>query len=485
MQVRTHAAPLSRLEADVLILGVPEKGLTERLKEADAAAGGAIALAMGPQFKGKAEETETLFPVQGLGAPRVVLVGLGEKPLDAESWRRVVSAGVEAARGRARRLAIALPEGLDAAVAAEGAAEAALLSAYEFHPYRTEQDPDEIAIEELILVGASAEAAERGAALARAVSWVRDLSNMPGNKLGVGDLVGQARDLAKSHGLAIHVIEGEDLVKEGLRLVHAVGRGSEMPPAFVTLEYRGAGKDAPVVALVGKGVTFDTGGINIKPRAGMEEMKTDMHGAATVLGVMRVASERKLPVNLVGVMAIAENMPNGNATVPGDVVKAYNGLTVEIVDTDAEGRLILADSLAYTVKNYRPEVVIDLATLTGSIIMALAYEASGLFTNSDSLAAALTAAGEATGERYWRMPIWDVYAEQVRSPIADLRNIGKEKGDAIHAAKFLQNFVGETPWAHLDIAGPSWISEPKPYRPKGSTGVGVRSLIHWLEQRPR
>lgn len=482
MQVQTHRAPLSSLQADVLILGVPEKGLTDRLKEADAAVGGAIAGALGPHFKAKADETEVLYPVRGLGAPRVVLVGLGEK-LDVEGWRRAVSTGVDAAKGRARRLAIALPEGLEPAVAAEAAAESALLSAYEFHPYQTEPDADAVKLEELVLVDAPAEAAERGAALARAVSWVRDLSNMPGNKLGVSDLLAQARELARSHGLKIHVIEGQDLVKEGLRLVYAVGKGSVIPPAFVTLEYQGAGKDAPVVALVGKGVTFDTGGIDIKPRAGMEEMKTDMHGAATVLGVLRVASERKLSVNLVGVLPMAENMPNGNATNPGDVVTAYNGLTVEIADTDAEGRLILADALAYTVKHFHPEVIVDLATLTGSIIMALGWEASGLFTPSDALAEALVAAGEATGERYWRMPIWDAYAEHVKSAIADLRNIGKEKGDAIHAAKFLQNFVGDTPWAHLDIAGPSYLMEPKPYRPKGSTGVGVRSLIHWLEQR--
>jgi leucyl aminopeptidase len=200
-----------------------------------------------------------------------------------------------------------------------------------------------------------------------------------------------------------------------------------------------------------------------------------------VLATLRVAAERKLPVNLVALCPMAENMPNGNAYKPGDIFKAYNGLNVEVLDTDAEGRLILADALAYAVDTYAPEAMIDVATLTGSIIMALGYEASGLFSNNDALSQALLASGTETGERLWRMPTWDVYAENVRSDIADVRHIGKAKGDAITAAMFLKSFAGKTPWVHLDIAGSSFIHGDKPYRPKGSTGVGVRMLTHWLE----
>jgi leucyl aminopeptidase len=485
MKVTVSGARLSEVQAEALILGIPgnKQPLSGVLAEADQALNGAITTVLkGRTFKGKPGDVETLYPMTGLGASRIVLVGLGEEAVSPEDWRKAVSTALDALVGKAASVALLLPEGV--AAAAEGAAEAGILSLYEFHPYISEKDEDEVKVDALTLLtgdaGAS-DAAERGAAMARAVSWVRDLSNTPGNMLTVPQLVEQAASLEKSHGLTVRVLDYAALQKEGLNLVVAVGKGSEHPPAFVVLEYRGGPADQAPIALVGKGITFDTGGICIKPRAGMEEMKTDMHGAATVMGTLRMAAERKLPVNLVGLLSIAENMPNGNATVPGDVITSYNGLTVEIADTDAEGRLVLADALGYAVKNYKPRAIVDLATLTGSIIVALAYEASGLFTNNQDLAVALKAAGEATGERLWQFPTWDAYDSNTRSDIADLKNAGKEKGDAIHAAVFLKAFVGDIPWAHIDIAGPSFIPEPKPYKPKGSTGVGVRMLIHWLE----
>jgi leucyl aminopeptidase len=483
MNVSVTAAPLPQVPAEALIVGV-KPGQAPHA-ELDQATSGAIAQALKSRtFKAKAEQTLVLFPVTGLQATRVVLVGLGEEALDAEAWRRAVSAGVNALKGEVSRLAIALPEGLDGAKAAEAGAESAILSAYQFHPYQ-KPDPDEIRLEEVLLVTGAAGAAEsaaKGAALARNVSWVRDLSNLPGNKLVPQQLVDEAVNMAKAAGLTSKVWDFEALQREGFGCLVAIGQGSENKPAFVAIEYKGGKPDEKPVVLVGKGITFDTGGIDIKPRAGMEEMKTDMHGAATVLATLKAAAERKLPVNLVGLCCIAENMPNGDAIKPGDIVTSYNGLTVEILDTDAEGRLVLSDGLGYGVKHYQPRAIIDLATLTGSIIMALGYEATGLFTNSDQLARELIAAGETTGERCWRFPTWDSYAEQVKSDIADLRNIGKGKGDAINAAKYLENFVAKTPWVHLDIAGSSFIPSDKPYRPKGSTGVGVRLLIEWLER---
>ncbi|MFN3431857.1 MAG: leucyl aminopeptidase [Candidatus Sericytochromatia bacterium] len=494
MNVTVTAARLSEVQADALILGVPAgQALPDGpLKEADAALGGALGRVLGDQqFTGKSDQVEVLYPMVGLGAPRVVLLGLGDKPLDAEGWRKAVSTAVGAVSGKARSVALLLPAGMDPAMAAEAASESAILSAYEFHPYQTEKDEDDTdrKLETLTLIAsdeATARAASaRGVEMAETVSWVRDLSNMPGNKLVVSDLVREATQMAKAEGLSIRVMEFDELKREGFGCLVAVGQGSVHPPAFVVVEYQGGAAGEAPIGLVGKGITFDTGGINIKPRAGMEEMKTDMHGAATVLGTLKMAARRKLPVNLVGCLAIAENMPNGNAIKPGDIVKSYNGLTVEILDTDAEGRLVLADGLGYVVKNHQPRAVIDLATLTGSIIMALAYEATGLFTNNAELATQLKAAGEVTGERVWQFPTWDVYERMAKSDIADVRNVGKEKGDAIASAMFLKSFVGQTPWVHLDIAGSSFIPDAKPYRPKGSTGVGVRLLIEWLTQQTK
>lgn len=485
MNLTVLEAQLPQITAEALILPIREDAsLSGLTAEIDQATGGAIATALKSRtFKAKAGQVETLYPVNGLGAARVVLVGLGKDAPSAEDWRTAVSKGLEAVDGKVTSVAMLLTDALPGAMAAEAGAEAALLSLYQFHPYQ-EADPDEVTIGEVVLLAASpaeaAPAAERGAAMARAVNWVRDLSNKPGNMLRVPDLVAEAMGLAKSHAITARLFDAEALDREGLGLVAAVGRGSEDPPAFVVLEYQGGGEEAPI-ALVGKGITFDTGGICIKPRAGMEEMKTDMHGAATVMGVMRMAAERKLPVNLVGLLSIAENMPAGNAFKPGDILTAYNGMTVEIADTDAEGRLVMADGIAYAVKNHAPRAVIDIATLTGSVIMAVGWEASGLFCD-DAVAQGLVAAGEATGERLWRFPTWDGYAENVKSDIADLRNSAKGRGgDAINAGMFLRAFADGVPWAHLDIAGPSWIMEPRPYRPKGSTGVGVRLLIQWLE----
>jgi leucyl aminopeptidase len=486
MNVTVNDAGWKEFQADALILGVPAgpKLPEGPLQEADQALNGAISRVLeDKQFSGKADQVETLYPMTGLGAPRIVLVGLGDQALETEAWRKAVSTGINEVKGKARRVALLLPTGLDVAVGAEAAAEAAVLSAYSFSPYITEKDEDERKLESLVLLNApgAGAAAARGAEMAQTVCWVRDLSNMPGNKLQVADLVGEATRMADACGLTSRVFQFAELKQAGFGCLVAVGQASANPPAFVVVEYKGGQPGEAPIALVGKGITFDTGGICIKPRAGMEEMKTDMHGAATVLGTLKMAAQRKLPVNLVGVCAIAENSPDGNAIKPGDIVKSYNGMTVEILDTDAEGRLVLADGLGYVVKHHQPRAIIDLATLTGSIIMALAYEATGLFTNDDGLHQQLTASGEATGERVWRFPTWDVYDRMAKSDIADVRNVGKEKGDAIAAAMFLKRFVGKTPWVHLDIAGSSFLHEDKPYRPKGSTGVGVRLLTHWLE----
>ncbi|MEB3327820.1 MAG: leucyl aminopeptidase [Candidatus Sericytochromatia bacterium] len=486
MQLHFEPAPLSALNAEALLLGLAPaaRAPTGFGPELDAAI--AVAWRDGA-FAGKDEEVLAMYPVGGLVARRVVLLGLGSEPLTPEAWRRVVARGVLALRGKVARLAIALPDGLAPAVAAYASTEAAALSAYDGRLFQTQPRPDEKALESLVLPLAAdseaAHAAARGRSLAAIVNRVRDLSNMPGNKLSVPDLRDAAVDLARRTGMTHRVFEQAELVQMGFGCLVGVGQGSQHGPCFVVLEYHGhPDRRAAPIVLAGKGITFDTGGICIKPRAGMEEMKTDMHGAATVLGVLEAAHDRSLPVNLVALLPIAENMPSGRALKPGDLLTAYNGLVVEAVDTDAEGRLILADALAYGAKHYDARVTVDVATLTGSIIMALGYEASGLFSTDDDLAARLAAAGEATGERLWRFPVWEAYDHHIQSDIADLRNIHPGKGDAITGAVFLKRFAGQGAWAHIDIAGPSYLSEARGYNPKGSTGHGVRLLLHWLEQ---
>jgi leucyl aminopeptidase len=310
----------------------------------------------------------------------------------------------------------------------------------------------------------------------------RDLVSQPGNVVTPAFLADTAQELAVSNNLKCRVYELEELKELGMNALVAVGKGSVETPRLIVLEYRGAGeKDRPVV-LVGKGITFDSGGISIKPGAGMEEMKTDMAGSAAVLGAMTAAAGLKLPLNLVGVIPTAENMPDGKAYKPGDVVTSLSGTTIEITNTDAEGRLILCDALHFAQK-YRPTAMIDLATLTGACVVALGHEASGLMGNDPRLVNALIKADERCGEQVWELPLWDGYGEAMKSDIADLKNAGSREGGSITAGWFLKQFVGKTHWAHLDIAGTAWGDKSRPCAPKGATGVGVRLLIEYLRNR--
>lgn len=489
MQLTVSPIAFDTHQADALVVFVQDGApLSGALAALDVALGGAIARAMAlPRFSAKAEAVEVIAPLPaGAVAPRLAIVGLGDGlPETPEAFRRAVAAGVSAVADKAEKLAILLPESLG--FAAEAAAEAAPLAAYVFHPYQ-KADPEQKPLAHLVLLAADPAAArgpaERGLGLAAAVAMVRDLSNMPGNMLPPPALVNEARRVAQTCGLGLTVIEGTELAERGLGCLYGVGKGSIHAPALVVLEYKGGPEGEAPLAIVGKGLTFDTGGICIKPRLGMEEMKTDMHGAAVALGTIRAIAERKIPTNVVAVLCVAENMPDGHALKPGDVITAYNGLTVEVIDTDAEGRLALSDGLSYVTKHHKPRAIVDLATLTGSIVMALGAEATGLFANAagEKLVAGFAEAGYATDERVWHLPTLDAYKRFVKSEIADLANASHEKGDAIGAAMFLSNFVGDTPWLHLDIAGSSFLAAPKPYRPLGSTGVGVRLLIEWIEK---
>jgi leucyl aminopeptidase len=452
---------------------------------------GALTRALkGSRFEGKLEETLAVLAPRGLSCNRVVLVGFGKaETLDALAAQRIGGALV-AQLGQSGETAAALAVDGFAKAAAPGPAIAAnialgaRLRSYRFDKYRTTEKRDERPSLKALTLTVSAPAAARRAfapldTTAQAVGAARDLVSEPANIVTPQAFAAQARTLRKL-GIKVEALGVKQLRELGLNLMLGVGQGSAHEPQLVVLRWNGAGQASVPVAFVGKGLTFDTGGISIKPAAGMEEMKTDMAGAATVFGVLRALAARKARVNAVGVCALAENMPSGTAQRPGDVVTSMSGQTVEVIDTDAEGRLVLSDALWYTQDRFKPRAMIDLATLTGSIMVALGSEYAGLFANDDKLAEQLAAAGAATGERLWRMPLDESYDERIKSDIADMKNDGGRWGDSINGAVMLKRFVGKTPWAHLDIAGVAWATEDRPTAPKGATGFGVQLLDRFV-----
>ena len=360
------------------------------------------------------------------------------------------------------------------------------LRAYAFDTYRTpEKDAPETnrAVSFAVRDPAAAEAAFAPlGAQAEGVTFARDLVSEPANVLGTVEFANRLVGL-KELGVEVEVLNEPELEALGMRTLLAVGQGSESPSKVVVMQWKGGGEEAPF-ALVGKGVVFDTGGISIKPGAGMEEMTMDMGGAAVVAGVMRTLALRKAPANVVGLVGLVENMPDGKAQRPGDVVRSMKGDTIEVINTDAEGRLVLADVLWYAQERFKPRAMVDLATLTGAIIVALGHEMAGVFSNDDKLAEAFLAAAAAEGEGAWRMPLAPAYDKLIKSRIADVANVGGRAAGSVTAAQFLQRFVKEgTPWAHLDIAGVAYVSKDGELAPKGATGWGVRALDRLIRDR--
>jgi leucyl aminopeptidase len=448
-------------------------------------------------WHGKFKQTTLLYPRGAVPARRVLLIGLGQR--GKISFDRLCEAAAVAAQ-HARDVGISqftlelpTPEGMGLASAAQAVAEGALLGLYRFQQYQTglgESDRHEI--EQLTIVSnLRDETIERGAALgeviARGAALARDLANTPGNDLPPARLAEAAEAAGQRTGVAVTVLGPDELAAQGFGGILGVGQGSAQAPRFIIMEHGENKPGLPTVCLVGKGITFDTGGISIKPAEKMDEMKMDMGGAAAVIGAMQVVGELKLPIHVVGLISAAENMVSGKAYRPGDILKTLSGKTIEVLNTDAEGRIVLADALFYA-QRYQPDAIIDLATLTGAIMVALGPHATGIMSNNDALAERIVQAGEATGERAWRMPLWDPYMDMVRSEIADIKNTAGRYGGAITAAAFLSNFVGEYPWVHMDIAGTAWTdAKPRAYTPKGATGVGVRLLTQalraWAEPR--
>jgi leucyl aminopeptidase len=462
---------------------------------ADTATAGAISRALAAaSFKGKKNETVTIL-APGAGLSRVVVVGLGKR--EEASGRATEEAGGTAAASLSAEQAVVLDAGPVAPAQAAEAALGAALRAWRFDKYRTkEKAEDKPRLARLTVAHDDAAKARAAFAplkgVAEGVFLARELVSEPPNVLTPAEMAERCRSLAKL-GLEVEVLGPKEMKKLGFGALLGVAQGSVNEPRMVVMQWHGASgarghgagggtrgkrgaKAGRPVAFIGKGVTFDTGGISLKPAQGMEEMKTDMAGAGTVIGLMAALAGRKAKVDAVGLVGLVENMPSGTAQRPGDVVKTCSGQTVEVLNTDAEGRLVLADVLWYCQDRFDPAFMVDLATLTGAIVISLGHENAGLFANDDDLAQRLIAAGQATGEHVWRMPLGEAYDKMLKSDIADMKNIGGRPGGAVTAAQFLQRFVNGKPWAHLDIAGTAWSSKDKPCVPKGATAFGVRLL---------
>ena len=436
-------------------------------------------------FSLKAGQSLYAHRVAGVKAARVVFVHAGEG--GAKAFRKAVHAGVSALKaGGTKSLAVCLSAPLDWSAAHVEALVAAVDEAV--YMYR-ETKPSALPVSKLRSVQLLcskpqvtmlAEAVKRSEALAAGVALARELANRPGNFATPTVLADQARQLGKDFGLKVDVLDRKDCEKLGMGSFLAVSQGSAEPPKFIVARWMGGAKGEAPVVLVGKGITFDTGGISLKPGAEMDEMKFDMGGAASVLGTLRAVAQMKAKVNLIGIIPSCENMPDGRAIKPGDVVTSMSGQTIEILNTDAEGRLILCDALTYA-ERFKPAVVVDIATLTGACVVALGHHRSGLFCADDALAAELLAAGEAALDPAWRMPLDDEYDEGLKSNFADMGNIGGRMGGAIVAAMFLKRFTAKLRWAHLDIAGTAWKSGAA----KGGTGRPVGLLTHFVLSQVR
>lgn len=460
-------------------------------------------------FKGKRDEALVVYPPAGsLGAERVALVGLGRHDdYTLERLRRAVGSAVrQAERVGATGLALGfefqdgLPAEQGGRNGAHAAIEAAVLGAWDFRAFKTqgegaakgEAGTGRPQVAEIVLLArdeaeeeALAEGARYGEIVARAENLTRDLQSNPGNVATPSYLAEVAERIGRERGLEVTILDRAAMQREGMGALLAVAQGSEQEPRFIVLEYRGQGapEGGPLV-LVGKGVTFDSGGISIKPALNMEEMKYDMSGAAAVLGATQAIAELALPVHLVSIIPSTENLLSGRAVKPGDIIKSHLGKTIEVVNTDAEGRLILSDALSYA-RRYNPRAIVDAATLTGACVIALGSHASGLMGNNEELIAEVRAAGERTGERCWPLPLWADYRPQIDSNFADIKNTGGRPAGTITAGLFLQEFVDDVPWAHLDIAGTAYREEPTPYLRKGATGIPTRLFVEWVRARSK
>jgi leucyl aminopeptidase len=492
MEIKVIVGDITKIETDAIIVNSFEgmEHLDGDTAIVDKALAGAISqLISQGEIKGKLGEVTIIHSLGNLLATRVVIAGLGKQQalsqdkvrgVVAETCRFLRQKGVDSIATIAQGAGIA---GISLEGAAQAVTEGALLGVYSFRRHIT-QEAEYGEIKELTIVEPDEtklplleQACYKGRILAEATNLARDMVNEPANHMTPSHMAEMAKRLAEACGLELNVLEREQMQELGMGALLGVAQGSRQPPKFITLHYRGGDSIEIDVALVGKGVTIDSGGISIKPSEGMGEMKGDMAGGAAVMAAMSAIAQLKPKTNVMAVIPATENLPSDNALKPGDILTAMNGKTIEIISTDAEGRLILADALSYA-KKLDAKHMVDVATLTGACRVALGDVCSGVFGNNQELADKVIAAGAETGELIWQMPMYEKYKEQNKSDVADIKNVGGKYGGAITAAQFLAEFVGDTPWVHLDIAGTSLSEKEQAYLVKGATGVPVRTLVN-------
>jgi len=483
-------------QAIILTLFEDSKKLTGIALDIDKISGGFISdLISSGDFAGKPSQISVIHTRGSIPAKRIALVGLGKQnELNLEKLRGAYASIMRHLRNMSVKEAAT---SIDLSLLADqqeqivqAAVEGALLGLYQYTPYKTVGREDLKEMDELNIIATAEDFAlvesnvKKARIIADAVCFARDLISAPSNEMTPSILAQKACEVARKKKVSCRILDKNKLKKMGMNALLAVASGSHEEPKMIVLEYAGGKKKDDPIVLVGKGLTFDSGGISIKPADKMDEMKTDMSGGAAVIGAVMAAADLQIPLNITGIIPATENLPGGSAYKPGDIIKSYSGKTIEVLNTDAEGRLILADALAYA-SEFKPEAVIDLATLTGACIIALGDDVIGMLGTDDNLKKEINSAAQNSGELVWELPLWEQYHELIKSDIADYKNSGGRPGGTITSAAFLSKFVGEHPWVHLDIAGPAWTTKDKPYIPKGAAGVGVRLLVEFLRHRAR
>ena len=493
MEIKAIVGDIADIKAGAIIVNYFEGGkrLEGDTATVDKALDGAISqLIKQGDIKGKLNEITLVHSMGKLPAARVVITGLGKKQgltIDkvrgavAETCRWLRQRGIDSIASIAQGAGI---NGISLEGSAQAVTEGALLGLYTFRRHKTKKENELGEIKQLLVVSHKKEkplleqGINSGKILAEAANWARDMVNEPANYMTPSQMAEAARLLAKSSGLTVEVLEREQMAELGMGALLGVAQGSQQPPKFIILNYKGSDSDEIDVALVGKGITFDSGGISIKPSERMAEMKGDMAGGASVMAALSATARLKAKINVTAIVPATENLPSGSALKPGDILTAMNGKTIEVVNTDAEGRLILADALSYA-QRLGAKSIIDVATLTGACKVALGTVCSGAFSNNQELVDKVIAAGNKSGELIWQLPMYNEYKEQLKSDVADIKNIGgRYGGGAITAAKFLAEFIDDTPWVHLDIAGTSDSDKEHGYLVKGATGIPARTLLN-------
>jgi leucyl aminopeptidase len=489
MRINVVNEKIEKMKTEGLVLPVFEDGQSPALDRVDRLLGNMAARVMKRgDFKPASGSIHVLYPEGRVPAERVILAGMGKRgELNLNRLRQVAGKAALCLRSLGAEHIAFSAENIpfDPEETGQAFTEGTMLGLYRFLAYKTDDEANRKEIRTVTLVPGNAmvmpamqRGARTGALIAESTAMARDMVNSPGADMTPSDVADRARQVSREFGLKVQVLERKQMEKLGMGGLLGVARGSAQPPKFIVIEYRKGGK-SPFVALVGKTITFDTGGISIKPADGMDKMKDDMAGGAAVLGAIRTAAALKLPLNIVGLLPATENMPGGSALKPGDILRTLSGQTIEIINTDAEGRLILSDALTYACR-YKPAVIVDMATLTGACRVALGQEASGMLGTSEKVKQMLRQAGEKTGERVWELPLWEGYYDNIKSDIADMKNAGGRDGGVITAAALLSKFVKQYPWVHLDIAATAWTEKDRPYTPKGATGIGMRLLTQFL-----